>query len=187
MDHFYQNVEGWMSKQNTGMLDRVIELLPQNSVWVELGAWTGRSASYCVVELINKNKFFKFYCVDDWTGGIDLKETNIAKENSVKTLFLKNIEPIKSNITVIDSLSWDAAINFEDESVDFCYVDAGHTYECVANDLASWWPKIKKDAYFGGDDFTNDFPGVIKAVTEFFENKKINVEKIGRCWLVKKI
>ena len=187
MDHFYQNIDGWMSKQNTIMLDKAIALMPENSTWVELGAWTGRSTAYTVVELINKNKFGSFYSVDDWTGGIELKDIEIAKENSVKDIFSKNIEPIKSYVNVIDSLSWDSAEFFENESVDFCYVDAGHTYECVAKDLRSWWPKIKTGGYFGGDDYTSEFSGLVLAVNEFFEDKKITVEKIGRCWFVKKI
>jgi hypothetical protein len=89
-------------------------------------------------------------------------------------------------IKPIESLSWDAADNFENESLDFCYVDAGHTYDCVAKDLEAWWPKIKTGSYFGGDDYAKQFPGVCQAVNEFFESKNLKVEKIGRCWLIQK-
>ena len=65
-------------------------------------------------------------------------------------------------------------------------MDAGHTYECVTKDLNAWWSKIKRDSYFGGDDYTKGHPGVQNAVWDFFGPKKIKVNRSGRCWFVKK-
>ena len=105
---------------------------------------------------------------------------------NIKEIFYKNIQPVIDKIEVIESLSWDAAIKFDDNSVDFCYVDAGHTYECVTKDLHAWWSKIKTGSYFGGDDYTKGHPGVQNAVWDFFGPKKIKVSRSGRCWFVKK-
>lgn len=186
MDHFYQNIDGFMSEKNTIMLDRVIDLMPSNCNWVELGSWTGKSAAYCAVELINQNKFGRFVTVDSWSGGIELQEHGLIKNKSIQDVFLENISPLKNQIEAIQSISWDAANWFEDNSLDFCYVDAGHTYEDVMKDLNAWWPKIKSQSYFGGDDFTKGHPGLQKAVVEFFQDKKIPVSRVGRCWLVQK-
>jgi hypothetical protein len=186
MEHFYQNIDGFMGYKNTAMLDIVLSKMPDNCCWVEVGAWTGKSVAYSAVELINKNKFGKFYAVDTWDGGIELKDYDIVKNNTLKDVFTQNIAPLKQMIQTIESLSWEAAINFQDESVDFCYLDAGHTYDCVIQDLVAWFPKIKTGSYFGGDDYSKEFPGLQQAVNEFFDSKNIKVEKIGRCWLIQK-
>ena len=86
----------------------------------------------------------------------------------------------------IQSISWDAACLFDDDCLDFCYVDAGHTYDDVMKDLVAWWPKIKSGSWFGGDDYTKGYPGLMTAVQEFFNGKKIKVKKLGRCWFIRK-
>jgi len=184
MKHFYQNIEGFMSERNTMLLDLVIKDIRPNSTWVELGSWTGKSVAYCVVNLINKNKLGKFYAVDTWDGGIELQ--NDVTTKNLKDIFYNNVSPILDKIEVVQSLSWDAANLFHNESVDFCYVDAGHTYDCVSKDLEAWWPKIKSGSYFGGDDYTKGHPGVQNAVWDFFGPKNIKVRRSGRCWFVKK-
>ena len=143
MNHFYQDIQGFMSHKNTVMLDIVLDRFPVGGHWVELGAWTGKSTAYCVVELWRRQKLNKFYCVDTWDGGIELIDQDIVKSQSLEQVFRNNVAPIIDLIEPIKSLSWDAAARFSDRSVDFCYVDAGHTYECVIQDLRSWWPKIK--------------------------------------------
>lgn len=184
MDHFYQNIDGFMSHKNTIFLDIVLQNFPLQGTWVELGSWTGKSVAYCVVELLKKNALGKFYAIDTWCGGEELKNNKNTK--NIKEIFYKNIQPVIDKIEVIESLSWDAAIKFDDNSVDFCYVDAGHTYECVTKDLHAWWSKIKTGSYFGGDDYTKGHPGVQNAVWDFFGPKKIKVTRSGRCWFVKK-
>ena len=185
MDHFYQNINGFMSHKNTIMLDIVLDQFPAGGTWVELGSWTGRSAAYCVVELANRGKLGPFYCVDTWKG-----EASIAYDVDVvqdlKNIFCQNLTPVIEQVTMLSEISWQAADNFNDESVDFCYVDAGHSYEAVTNDLAAWWPKLRPGSRFAGDDYTKGYPGVQQAVWDFFGPQNIKVSRSGRCWIVTK-
>jgi hypothetical protein len=185
MEHFYQDIAGFMSHKNTVMLDMALDRFPKSGIWVELGSWTGRSAAYCVVELLNRNKLGEFYCVDSWKG-----ETTIAYDQAIvqdlQNIFRKNVDPVIDHISMLNMMSWDAAAQFEDNSVDFCYVDAGHSYEAVTNDLTAWWPKMRPGAMFAGDDYTKGYPGVQQAVWDFFRPMDIKVRRSGRCWLVTK-
>lgn len=173
-----------MSERNTIFLDFILDEIKPQPVWVELGSWTGKSVAYCVVNLIQKNKLGKFYAVDTWDGGVELKDWETTK--NLKEIFHNNVKPVLDKIEVVQSLSWDAATLFQDETVDFCYVDAGHTYDCVSKDLEAWWPKIKPGSYFGGDDYTKGHPGVQQAVWDFFTPLNIKVRRSGRCWFVEK-
>jgi hypothetical protein len=181
MEHFYQQVPGFMDHRNTGLFDHVIERFPVHGTWVELGSWFGRSAAYCTVELIRAGKIGEFYCIDTWQGGDSLDAPADAYQQ-----FINNIAPVCTHTKHIQSQSAPAATKFRDGTVDFCYVDALHTYEGVMADLEAWWPKIKPGALFGGDDYTKGWPGVIRAVQEFFGARGIRVSRIGRCWIVVK-
>lgn len=184
MEHFYHTVTGFMNHRNTVMLDHVIKDFPQTGTWVELGSWTGRSAAYCVVELVNRGWQGQFYCVDSWIGSPELQQN--PDFVNVRDTFLKNVSPVQQYIRTKECASWDAAQDFDDNSVDFCYVDAGHDYESVTKDLQSWWPKIRRGSYFAGDDYTKGYPGLQQAVWDFFKLLNIRVRRMGRCWLVTK-
>jgi hypothetical protein len=185
MQHFYQDIDGFMSHKNTVMLDMALDQFPESGTWVELGSWTGRSAAYCVVELINREKLGKFYCVDSWKGEAAIAY-NPDTVQDLKKIFKQNVKPVIKHIDMLNMMSWDAAEQFENNSVDFCYVDAGHSYEAVTQDLAAWWPKMRPGAMFGGDDYTKGYPGVQQAVWDFFGPQDIKVRRAGRCWLVTK-
>jgi hypothetical protein len=174
MNHFYRDIPGYMSNTNIECFDYVLERLPAGNInWIELGSFSGKSAAYCVVELINKKQNFTFSCVDIW-------------ENGMQESFEKNILPIAEHVNFSKNYSYDEANKYDDNSIDVCYVDGDHSYEGVTKDLNAWWPKLKTGAIFFGDDFTKGFPGVGKAVKEFFTPKRIKFIRIGRCWVVVK-
>jgi hypothetical protein len=186
MDHFYQNIDGYMKDSNKVMFDVILDAFPKNGIWVELGSWTGKSAAYCLVELLNRNKLGRFVCVDTWEGGVEHQTHDFITKGNSKEIFQHNLKPITGKYEQLVSLSWNASSLFENNSVDFCYVDAGHTYEAVTKDLTAWWPKIKLGSYFAGDDYTKGWPGVQQAVFDFFKLLNVKVTKIGRCWVVMK-
>ena len=186
MNHFYQNINGYMNHRNTILLDLVLDAFPEKGIWVELGSWTGKSAAYCVVELLNRNKLGRFVCVDTWEGGEEHQDHEFVTSKSLKEIFQQNLKPISGKYEQLVSLSWDAASLFKNDSVDFCYVDAGHTYDAVTKDLTAWWPKIKPGSYFAGDDYTRGWPEVQQAVWDFFKPLNIRVIRTGRCWVVTK-
>jgi predicted O-methyltransferase YrrM len=58
-----------------------------------------------------------------------------------QNLIRKNVRDV---VTDIKKNSWKSGNEFEDESVDFVFIDADHKYESVVKDIQSWLPKIKK-------------------------------------------
>jgi predicted O-methyltransferase YrrM len=179
MKHFYQELgESWFTYP--GLYSMVVEKFSTNSHFVEVGVWKGMSAAYMAVEIINSGKNIKFDCVDNWEYIEEQKEIPENMFEGLYETFLKNIEPVKHIITPVRELSWDGAKHYEDNSLDFIFIDAAHDYESVKKDINAWFPKLKKEGIIAGHDYTwcDD---VKRAVNEFFEGKSI-YESEG-CWI----
>ena len=55
-----------------------------------------------------------------------------------------------------------------DLSLDLVFIDGDHNYDPVRADLVAWWPKLKSDySVFCGHDYSDEFPGVKRAVDEW--------------------
>jgi predicted O-methyltransferase YrrM len=57
-----------------------------------------------------------------------------------------------SRVTFLRMLSSEAVKQFEDNSLDFVYIDGNHDYKYVEEDIRIWYPKVKKGGYLCGDD-----------------------------------
>jgi hypothetical protein len=185
MEHIYKNIEGWFDFLN--LYSFIVNQADGESKFVEVGSWLGKSSSYMAVEIANSKKNISFYCVDTWQGSVEHSSNDLIIKNELYDSFLKNISPVKDYITPIRSLSKEASEKFEDESLDFVFIDAGHSYEDVYEDLRCWFPKLKKGGYFAGHDYSYAWPGVMKAVVEWsVENNYIISMVEESCWLMKK-
>jgi hypothetical protein len=67
--------------------------------------------------------------------------------------------------------SKEAVADFDDESVDWVYIDGDHHYAAVKSDLELWYPKVRPGGILSGRDFGLDDrwwgDGVTRAVREF--------------------
>jgi hypothetical protein len=170
MEHFYHNIQGWFNFADL-YSSAVHSFDKDHGTFVEVGTWLGQSLAFLGVETINSNKNIDLYSVDTWAGSIEHADMDVIKNNSLYEDFLNNIAPIKDRINVIRSTSLEASEKFDNESIDFLFLDASHEYEDVINDLHAWYPKIKKGAIFAGHDY--DWSGVSRAVAEFCALKNL--------------
>lgn len=181
MEHFYQKIQGWFNFPK--LYKSAVEKF-DNAVFVEVGTWQGKSAAYMAVEIVNSKKNIKFYCVDTWKGSQEHRSDNLVKTDTLYECFLQNINIVNHAIYPLRMTSLEAAENFKNNSIDFVFIDAEHDYENVKKDMSAWFPKVKKGGIFAGHDYCGSWPGVIKAVDEFTESKKLNLKTQESCWLV---
>lgn len=172
MEHYYKNIHGWFNF--AGIYSDMVKRFPENSHFVEVGSWYGKSAVYMGVEIINSGKKIRFDCIDSWEGRGDTWDYEKAFDK-----FLIHIEPIKDIITYYKLSSGLASRLYDDESLDFVFIDAAHDYENVKNDISLWYPKVKEGGVLAGHDYHSNQPGVIQAVDEFFDSFTIN----GESWI----
>lgn len=137
--------------------DRVASELPHDCRVCEVGIADGESALYLANSLHVLGKRFKMYMVDNMDYG---------KYNQMKTIY-ENI--IKSGlgeyIEVIPEDSIAASKLFNDNYLDFVFVDTSHEYEETKDSIRAWYPKLKDERILGGHDY-NLYEGVKKAVEE---------------------
>ncbi len=183
MDHFFDKLPGENWFDYSGLYSSMVKKFNDGSHFVEVGTWKGMSACYMAVEIINSNKKIKFDCVDTWDYVPTSAEISAEQCNGLYEMFLKNIEPVKEYITPVRALSWDGAKNYEDNSLDFIFIDAGHDYESVTKDLNAWFPRLKKTGVIAGHDYHYNV-GVYPAVNEFFSERQLPVNTAGACWIV---
>lgn len=71
---------------------------------------------------------------------------------------------------------------FDDESLDFIFVDTYMSYAQAKNDLEIWYPKLKKGGLFSGHDSDSD--QVMMAVNEFRSENSISnsMSDYDYCW-----
>ena len=67
-------------------------------------------------------------------------------------------------IRILKGLSWEMAADVDNSSLDFVFIDADHSYECVKKDISSWFKKLKVGGVLCGHDINSE--GVFKAVNE---------------------
>lgn len=167
MNHFYHKIHGWFDFEDVYF--KAIVHFPENSHFVEVGSWKGKSSAFMAVEILNSGKNIKFDCIDTWDGkgnNGEYDEDIDVINNSLYETFLKNMEPVVGHYTPIRMLSIEASKLYEDESLDFVYIDGSHDYESVKEDILAWIPKVKIGGVIAGHDY--DHAGVKQAVDELF-------------------
>ncbi len=192
MQHYYESIQGWFNFEKVYSL--MVERSQNHSKFVEVGSWLGKSSVYMAVEINNSGKDIKFYTVDTWEGSLDendkdknLHEDLFSKMNkSLYDSFLENIIPVENIITPIRKKSIEASKDFEDNSLDFVYIDANHQFRNVLEDLKSWYPKVKSGGVIAGHDYDEHWKEVKKAVDVFFKNCKDDLKFYDNTWFYEK-
>lgn len=98
----------------------------------------------------------------------------------------------KPFVKIIRDYTSNASRHFSDDTFDFVYIDADHSYEGCLGDITTWYPKVKKGKFLIGDDFREAFIpksgvkfGVIEAVDEFAKRNKIKYYELpGYSWAI---
>jgi len=112
---------------------------------VEIGSAAGRGSTEIAGRYV-KGSGGTLYCVDPWGGPWYFA-------------FLANIQilDLEHTIVPVRSPSVDAAVLFDDQSLDAVFIDGSHIYPDVLADIDAYLPKIKKGGIMFGHDL-HDLP-----------------------------
>lgn len=139
--------------------------------------FTGVGAEIGVERAIYSKQIAKtasqLYRIDSWKAGVGFGDH--ITQDKIDAFYEEAKERMRPfGCKFIRKLSMDAVKDFEDESLDFVYIDAHHRYECVKEDIREWSKKVKKGGIVSGHDYIDKRAsgykgyvfGVIRAVNE---------------------
>lgn len=166
----------------------------EHNIGAEIGVLRGAVAKYL---LGNMESLENLICVDPWVEYPDYKKA-IGKKKIEKTdfediyqKFLSNVKKYKNKVTIYRMFSSEAARYIEDESLDFIFIDANHTYEYIKEDIELWYPKVKKGGLVSGHDYKKSSKiqpdyDVNRAVEEFFGKNGFSIIEERSIWYLEK-
>lgn len=144
------------------------------TVGAEIGVFDG----YFSEHLCKTIPGLKLYSVDAWEVYPGYRDHRF--ESSMRNAEAKAKERLaKYDVEIIKKFSVDAVKDFEDESLDFVYIDGNHEYKYVKEDIEVWAPKVRKGGIVAGDDYYMTRAGnmgVIKAVNEYAYSKSYDLQ-----------
>lgn len=137
-------------KNRTEFIKDLNKFLPKNSKGVEIGVYRGDFSK----ELL-ENWDGTLYMVDVWRplGDEYIDSSNHKFHSNLIEEVFKNIDGYEDRGVVIRATSKIASEIFQNESLDFIYIDANHAYDFVKEDIQLWYPKLKKGGLFCGHDY----------------------------------
>jgi predicted O-methyltransferase YrrM len=183
----YKDIPNFFSFDD--LYDRMVGEVEGPATFVEVGTWFGASAAYLAGRVKESGKEIKIYAIDNFTaegaGPVLAAEVSKVGGNFLE-VFRENLSRcgVADYVTTLVGDSTEMAGHFEDESVDFVYIDACHEYAKVRLDILAWIPKVKPGGVVAGHDYNASHRGVIRAVDEIFGKENVLVMKSS--WVVRK-
>lgn len=117
---------------------------------VEVGTFKGEFSKE-----IMENWGGTLWMVDVWRGlGDEYKDaSNHNIHTNAYAEAMKNIEGYEDRAIMVRGTSEVTSEMFEDESLDFVFIDANHAYDYVVQDIELWYQKVKPNGYLLGHDY----------------------------------
>jgi len=127
------------------------ELFKDMTVGAEIGVEQGTFS-----EIICKaNPGIRLYCIDAWKTYKGYRDH--TRQEKLDRYFEEATKRLESyNTVIIRNWSMEAVEEFEDECLDFVYIDANHDFKHVAEDIAEWSKKVKKGGIVAGHDYVRN-------------------------------
>lgn len=150
-----------------GPIIQCISIQGENLVGLELGVY--KADSFMTI-LENCSNIKTLYGVDSYKPYYDVfenRQISIYESEMIKaeSLLKQKYSPHTDKIKFFECSSIEAAKNIEDETLDFIFIDAEHSYDAVLQDLKLWYPKLKHGGLLSGHDY--QMISVEKAVNDF--------------------
>lgn len=135
----------------------------------EVGVYLGVYSKVLLNTIPNLN----LYCVDCWSAVGSRSDRGQRKYYRIAKTRLRQYRR-SGQAHLIKKWSMDAVRDFDNESLDFVYIDANHEFDFVMQDIIEWSKKVRPGGIVSGHDFYNNPRiGVIEAVRTYTKMHRI--------------
>jgi len=167
---------GWTTSYYPEAVKEFLQTQSHPVVIVEVGSWLGASAIQAADIIRDLGRNDVVLCVDTWLGSPE-HFLGMPKKNGFPQIYSEFLQNIinhgHTNRVLPLALPSLQAIDILKPllrgvgGADLIYIDAAHEYLPVYMDIQTYWPLLKPGGRMLGDDFTEHWPGVKQAVTQF--------------------
>ncbi len=157
--------------------DEKREILPVlfDKMGLKKGAEIGVEKGKFSKVLCDLNPGVELFCIDAWDTIPGYRE-HVTQEQ-LDGFQRETAERLEGyNAHIIKGYSLDRVKEFDDESLDFVYIDGNHDFQNVVNDVIEWSKKVRTGGVISGHDYTdrvtgvrNDTVAVLDAYTKAFK------------------
>ena len=164
-----------------------IDLMGEDLIGAEVGVY--RAESFCTILQVCQN-VKTLYGVDPWKayhdqigGGtmrIEPKDIDLAREMALHYIEWTGE---RDKAEILEMTSAEGAEKFEDESLDFVFVDSYLSMQDVVDHMEDWYPKVKVGGLVCGHDY-NDREKVAAGVDHWrkLHGIKTPISSYDDCW-----
>ena len=153
----------------------LLEKIKPGDKCVEIGVFKGDFS-----EFILKMEPSELHLVDPWMSIMDFPARwHAIPQQDMDTIKQDVIDRFSadSRVNIINKYSIDALEDIEDNSLDWIYLDANHSYSFAEKDLKNWWLKLKAGGFLCGNAYQDDNMqvrlldfGIVTSVDMFLED-----------------
>ena len=182
-------------KDGVFLLKHITETKPKN--FLEIGVFHGvTSRNVCETLYSIHGSNFNFTGIDLFFNEKDISKDELPPKttfsNPLKTIyynFILRLDPysiksvnkllkkFKNNVNIIKGNSNDVLKNINLDKIDYVFLDGGHKYETVKNDLQNLTEVVNNNALILCDDYNLSYaPGVKKAIDEYVKEKNFKLK-----------
>ena len=177
------------------LLSHISKVKPKN--FLEIGIFHGVT-SRNICELLHNlhGNYFKFTGIDLFSNDNEISEDEYIPKtkfsNPLKTIYyryivkldpyslqsvLKLLKKFENKVNIIKGNSNKVLKEINLDKIDYVFLDGGHKYETVKNDLENLTQVINNNGIILCDDYDLSYaPGVKKAIDEYVLNKNFNLK-----------
>jgi predicted O-methyltransferase YrrM len=197
----YKDVPGWINDAEF-IYPKMVENAQDGFHFVEIGVLFGQSTTHMAQLIKDSGKDIKFDAIDIfWVIESIIQNYEITSQPHEFFQYLESLS--KFNLTILDMIKYplyhfgtSEYVNFitcderyahklyDDNSLDFVWIDGDHGTDIVYNDLINFWPKLKKDGVIGGDDIFYD--EVSSDIDKFKKEHKVDVKYLTNGFMITK-
>lgn len=175
---------------NYGRRSEFIQMLKERGA--KIGAEIGTDHGQYAQQLLEGIPNLVLFCIDPW---VAYTEGDIVhSQEEMDDIHTEAIFRVSSKGGVIfQRTSMEAIKEFDDNHLDFVFIDGNHDFEHCYEDIVEWTKKVKPGGIVAGHDYkidpVNNY-GVIEAVTKYVKENNISplfiMHKGGKlvdCWM----
>ncbi|MAG60141.1 hypothetical protein CMO96_05145 [Candidatus Woesebacteria bacterium] len=130
-------------------INRTIMVKTLAELGFSVGAEVGVAEGYHAEVLLKNVPGLHLSCIDAWKHYRGYKEYDNLDKMYHETV----LKLMPYNTAIYREFSMEAVKKFEDNSLDFVYIDAAHDFVNVAMDICEWSKKVKVGGIVFGHDF----------------------------------